>query len=77
MARAASALCAGAAIDFLTGKQRRAPRILQRLALEWAYRLALEPRRLAHRYVIESPQGVLLVLRAALRRRAEPAVTGP
>lgn len=68
-------LCAGAAIDFLTGRQRRAPRILQRLALEWAFRLALEPRRLAYRYFVESPQGILVVLRAALRHRAQPAVT--
>ena len=66
-------ICAGAAIDFLVGTQRRAPRLLQRLALEWAYRFCLEPRRLARRYMIESPAGVLLVLRAGLRRRNERA----
>lgn len=66
-------ICAGAAIDFLTGAQRRAPRIMQRLALEWAYRFLLEPRRLARRYLVESPGGVLLVFRAGLLDRAQPA----
>ena len=58
-------ICAGASIDFLTGAQRRAPRLLQRLALEWAYRLCREPRRLAYRYFVESPKGILMVLRSA------------
>ncbi len=58
-------VCAGAAIEFLTGQQRRAPLLLQRMALEWAYRLVLEPRRLAHRYFVESPMGVMLVVRHA------------
>ena len=50
------ALCVGASIDFLTGAQRRAPYWLQRLGLEWAYRLASEPRRLWRRYLIEAPK---------------------
>ncbi len=49
------ALCVGAAIDFLAGKRRRAPLLLQKLGLEWAYRLAQEPRRLWRRYLLESP----------------------
>src|SRR4029077_20588357 len=40
----------GATLDFLAGRVRRAPRWLQRIGLEWAYRLWLEPRRLATRY---------------------------
>jgi len=59
------AICAGASIDFLTGAQRRAPRLLRSLALEWAYRFCKEPRRLAYRYLVESPQGVLFALRRA------------
>jgi|HubBroStandDraft_1064217.scaffolds.fasta_scaffold307929_2 N-acetylglucosaminyldiphosphoundecaprenol N-acetyl-beta-D-mannosaminyltransferase len=50
------ALCVGASIDFLTGAQSRAPRWLQRFSLEWAYRLAQEPRRLWRRYLVESPK---------------------
>ncbi len=50
------ALCVGASIDFLIGARSRAPRWLQRLSLEWAYRLAQEPGRLWRRYLIESPK---------------------
>lgn len=48
-------LAFGAAIDFLSGKVQRAPVIVRDLGLEWAWRLALEPRRLARRYVIDGP----------------------
>lgn len=48
----ATLLCIGAYIDFLAGRVSRAPRLVQRLRLEWAYRLMLEPRRLARRYLI-------------------------
>ncbi len=44
------ALCVGATIDFLAGERRRAPGWMQRLGLEWFYRLAGEPRRLLSRY---------------------------
>jgi len=50
------ALCVGAAIDFLTGSRVRAPRWVQKLGLEWAYRLAQEPGRLWRRYLVESPK---------------------
>lgn len=59
-------ICAGASIEFVTGRRRRAPRFIQRLALEWAYRLFMEPRRLFYRYFIESPRAVLWVLRTGL-----------
>lgn len=44
------ALCAGATIDFLAGEKNRSPLWMQRAGLEWAHRLASEPRRLARRY---------------------------
>lgn len=40
----------GAGIDFLSGHQKRAPAWMRRLALEWAYRLMTNPRRLMKRY---------------------------
>jgi N-acetylglucosaminyldiphosphoundecaprenol N-acetyl-beta-D-mannosaminyltransferase len=40
----------GAALDFAAGRVRRAPHWLQTAGLEWAFRLALEPRRLGPRY---------------------------
>lgn len=50
------ALCVGAAIDFLSGARLRAPRWLQKISLEWAYRLAQEPQRLWRRYLVNSPK---------------------
>lgn len=49
------ALCVGASVDFLTGRQQRAPRIVQQLSLEWLHRLLSQPRRMFRRYVIEGP----------------------
>ncbi|MGZ3159449.1 MAG: WecB/TagA/CpsF family glycosyltransferase [Burkholderiaceae bacterium] len=40
----------GALFDFFAGDKARAPLLVQRLRLEWLYRLYLEPRRLARRY---------------------------
>jgi N-acetylglucosaminyldiphosphoundecaprenol N-acetyl-beta-D-mannosaminyltransferase len=50
------ALCVGASIDFLTGVAVRAPLWMQKMGMEWAYRLAREPQRLWRRYLIESPK---------------------
>ena len=49
------ALCVGASVDFLTGRQQRAPRLFQQLSLEWLHRLMSQPRRMFRRYVIEGP----------------------
>lgn len=49
-------LCIGASIDFLTGRQRRAPVWVQEAGLEWMYRLLSDPRRLGRRYLVECPQ---------------------
>ena len=45
-------LAVGALFDFVSGEISRAPPIVRKLRLEWAYRLALEPRRLIGRYTI-------------------------
>ncbi len=50
------ALCIGASIEFLTGDKQRAPAWMQRLNLEWAFRLLSEPSRLWRRYLIEGPK---------------------
>ncbi len=67
------ALCVGAAIDFLTGARGRAPLWMQRLSLEWAYRLAQEPRRLWRRYLVESPK----ILRIFMAAHAARTPYGP
>lgn len=45
----------GAAFDFHTGRLRQAPRWLQRVGLEWLFRLAMEPGRLWKRYLVNNP----------------------
>jgi exopolysaccharide biosynthesis WecB/TagA/CpsF family protein len=50
-----TALCIGASLQFLTGDLRRAPEWMQRTNLEWLHRLATEPLRLWHRYLVEGP----------------------
>ena len=49
------ALCVGASVDFLTGRQQRAPKLFQTLSLEWLHRLLSQPRRMFRRYVVEGP----------------------
>ena len=44
----------GSAADFLTGAARRAPPAWREAGLEWAWRLASDPRRLARRYLWDS-----------------------
>ncbi|MDZ4767042.1 MAG: WecB/TagA/CpsF family glycosyltransferase [Chloroflexota bacterium] len=53
----------GAAFDMLSGGVRQAPRWMQRAGLEWLFRLAQEPRRLAKRYLVYNPRFIWLVLR--------------
>jgi N-acetylglucosaminyldiphosphoundecaprenol N-acetyl-beta-D-mannosaminyltransferase len=48
----------GAAFDFHSGLVRQAPDRMQRLGLEWAFRLAQEPRRLWRRYLRYNPRFV-------------------
>lgn len=45
----------GAIADFMAGKIRRAPVLIQKLRLEWLFRLACEPSRLTRRYLIGGP----------------------
>ena len=64
-------ICCGATIEFLAGVRLRAPRVLQAVGLEWAFRLVLEPRRLGPRYARAASAFVALVAKEARRRRAE------
>jgi exopolysaccharide biosynthesis WecB/TagA/CpsF family protein len=45
----------GAFLDFTAGHVRRAPAWMNRWGVEWCYRLAQEPRRLAERYLVGIP----------------------
>jgi N-acetylglucosaminyldiphosphoundecaprenol N-acetyl-beta-D-mannosaminyltransferase len=52
----------GAAFDFHAGRVRQAPRWIQRGGLEWLFRLAVEPRGLWRRYLVNNPRFLLRVL---------------
>lgn len=65
----------GAAFDIHTGKVRQAPRAIQKLGLEWAFRLVQEPRRLAKRYGHAIPRFLMLVTGDLLRRRPGAGVS--
>jgi N-acetylglucosaminyldiphosphoundecaprenol N-acetyl-beta-D-mannosaminyltransferase len=56
-------LAVGAVFDFASGTKRRAPLLVQRVGLEWAFRFAQEPRRLARRYLVGNTLFVADVLR--------------
>jgi beta-1,4-glucosyltransferase len=43
----------GALLDFLAGDKPRAPTLVQKLRMEWFYRLCLEPTRLLRRYTLD------------------------
>lgn len=59
----------GVSFSFVSGNLRRAPIWVQRMGLEWVYRLAQEPRRLARRYLLEDlPFSFKLFSHALLRR---------
>jgi N-acetylglucosaminyldiphosphoundecaprenol N-acetyl-beta-D-mannosaminyltransferase len=55
------ALCIGAAVNFLTGVERRAPLWIQYLGMEWLFRLAMDPGRLAKRYLLRGPRVFMLL----------------
>jgi len=66
-------VCCGAAIEILAGCRRRAPRLLQAVGLEWAFRLLLEPRRLAPRYFRSSVAFIRVVGRSLANRSRDRA----
>jgi N-acetylglucosaminyldiphosphoundecaprenol N-acetyl-beta-D-mannosaminyltransferase len=54
-------LAVGAAFDFHAGMVSQAPPVLQQLGLEWAFRLAMEPKRLWQRYLFLNPAYLALI----------------
>lgn len=59
----------GGSFDVLAGKVRRAPRVWQRLGLEWLYRVCQEPRRLWRRYLVTNTLFCGLVIDHFFRQR--------
>ena len=51
---AAVGIGVGATFDYVAGRVPRAPRVARALGLEWAWRIAMEPRRLWRRYLVDA-----------------------
>ncbi len=62
-------LCVGASLDFLSGRTKRAPEWMQKLRLEWLFRLASEPKRLWKRYLLEAPKIFYLWIKWVFQRK--------
>jgi N-acetylglucosaminyldiphosphoundecaprenol N-acetyl-beta-D-mannosaminyltransferase len=62
-------LASGAALDYVAGVIPTPPRWMGRLGLEWAFRLASEPKRLSSRYLVEPWSILKWVLQDAAGRR--------
>jgi len=60
----------GGAFDVLAGKVNRAPKVMQKLCLEWLYRTIQEPRRLWRRYLVTNTLFCALVLGEMRRRKS-------
>jgi exopolysaccharide biosynthesis WecB/TagA/CpsF family protein len=61
-------LAVGGFLDFAAGEVRRAPPWMNRAGLEWTFRLAQEPTRLAHRYLVGNLAFIWRVCRAGTPR---------
>ena len=60
----------GAALEFVSGEKKEAPRLVQKYSLEWLYRLLSEPRRLFKRYTLDNFVFVLSVCKFLYKKSA-------
>ena len=63
-------MCIGATIDFLTGKQKRAPRAFQVVGLEWIFRLSTNPRKFFSRYFSAVIPAIKLIIKSFGMRKS-------
>lgn len=69
-------LAVGAAFNFHAGQLDQAPPLMQRIGMEWFYRLVKEPTRLWQRYLILNPYYLSLVfLQLVGVRKIDPKAT--
>ena len=60
----------GAAFDFHSGRIAQAPSWMQKIGMEWFFRLLMEPRRLWKRYVLLNPRFMIRALGQLLSKRS-------
>lgn len=64
----------GGTLDFIAGRVKRAPRWMSDAGLEWLYRLAQEPRRMAARYLVRDRAFAGIAVRTLLTARRSRTV---
>lgn len=74
--RAELCMGVGGLFDFVAGDKPRAPLHLRKMGLEWAWRMGLEPTRLARRYLIGNPLFLFRAARMAWQENGWPIVYG-
>jgi N-acetylglucosaminyldiphosphoundecaprenol N-acetyl-beta-D-mannosaminyltransferase len=62
------AMGVGGTFDVVAGKVRRAPKWMQRLGLEWLFRVIQEPRRMWRRYLVTNSRFAFMLLQEKWRR---------
>lgn len=70
-------LAFGAALQFFAGTKRRAPSVLSKIGLEFLWRAASEPRRLAKRYFVSSWPFLIAVARDLAGKRIDGTMPDP
>ena len=55
-------LCLGASLDFILGRESRAPKWMQKISLEWFYRFIVSPRRMFKRYFVRGLKIISIVI---------------
>jgi len=58
----------GAALDFLAGNVKRAPKLVRKVKMEWVWRLAMEPKRMAKRYLYGNVAFLARAAKDAIKR---------
>lgn len=64
------AIGVGGSFDVISGQTKRAPEWVQKIGMEWFYRMIQEPKRLAKRYLVTNSTFIALSLKEILLRRA-------
>jgi N-acetylglucosaminyldiphosphoundecaprenol N-acetyl-beta-D-mannosaminyltransferase len=67
----------GAGFDYFAGNIKRAPLWMQKLSLEWLFRLLQDPKRLWRRYMETNARFIMLVIKESFDRRNKPKKREP
>ena len=67
------AIPVGGSFDVIAGLRTRAPLWVQRIGMEWSWRLVQDPKRLFKRYLVTNGQFIFYIARALLSKLIQPS----